>query len=198
MKASLTADGELTATLTETSHGHAAVARARLQSNIADFRKEIQGRLSGFINGAQLETLKPHAGTESSGFEATIRAGNFGQITGGLFIFRPAPVWLGPDSAFAATSRRQPLMLPALQVTDSFHFNLPAGFAVDEMPSAVSLRSEWATFDSVCESKNGVIEGRRSLTIHGGTVPPERYAAARSFFAKISGSARTPVVLVRR
>lgn len=197
MNGSLDADGVLTATLRETSHGHAAAAWSRVQSDGSALRKELEGWLSGFMVGAQIVSITPRDKPDT-GFEAKISVPGFAQPTGNLLMFRPAPVWMAPGLRFAARSRTQPLMLEPRAVNDSFSLTLPAGYKVDEAPQGWELKSEWGTFQTTCEVGEGKVEVRRSLKITGGMVPPDKYSAARDFLAKVAGSARMPVVLVKK
>lgn len=191
-------DGSLTATLREKAYGHAAAARNGTSSDPAGLRRQLEEWLSRYMTGAELSTLTPASTGGTTGFDASLTVPGFAQVSGSLFMFRPAPVFMGAGVSFAERTRTQPLRLQPREVSDVVTLTLPEGFEVDEMPPPIDLRSNWGKFRSACTVKERTMEVRRSLQVAGGEISPDDYPAARDFFDKVGGSARLPVVLVKK
>jgi hypothetical protein len=54
---------------------------------------------------------------------------------------------------------------------------IPAGYAVDDVPTAVNLDVGFASYHSDVKTENGVLHYRREYTLKQLTLPPSDYAA---------------------
>jgi hypothetical protein len=89
-------------------------------------------------------------------------------------------------------------MLESNSFTEKVIFNLPQGFAVDEMPDPVKLDTPFARYSTSYEVKDGKLLFTRSLTMNRGTVTVDHYDDIRNFFSKMRDAEQAPVVLVRK
>lgn len=77
-------------------------------------------------------------------------------------------------------------------------FDLPEGFAVDEVPDAVNLKTSFRKYSTSYEVKDGKLIFKRSLVTNRMVVPTEKYNAVRDFYSKIRDVEQSPVVLLRK
>ena len=76
--------------------------------------------------------------------------------------------------------------------------NLPAGFAVDELPDPVKLDTSFGSYATSYEVKGEQLFFTRRLVQHAATIPVEQYNSVRTFFEKIRAAEQSPVVLARK
>jgi hypothetical protein len=81
---------------------------------------------------------------------------------------------------------------------ETVEFKLPAGFIVDEMPSASNLEAPFGSYRTTYEIKENKLFVTRSLTLNRMLLPMDKHAVVKDFFAKIRDAEQVPVVLLRR
>jgi hypothetical protein len=77
-------------------------------------------------------------------------------------------------------------------------FTLPVGFVIDEMPTAVNLNTQFGTYSTGYEQKEGKLIFTRLMTTPRMVVPADKYASVRDFYAAIREAEQSPVVLLRK
>jgi hypothetical protein len=199
----LDAEGRLTAQLTEVASGQAAAAeRARWTALSAqEYADRIRSWVAEGAPGAVVESAEPADDRSGASFRLALefRAARYAQLMQGrLMIFRPAVLPRRDALVFAEPERLYPVVLDPSSFEETASFVLPDGFAVDELPDAVSVEEPFGSFSSRCEAQGGTLLMKRRLVVRRGTLPIEQYASLRRFFETVRAAERAPVVLARR
>jgi hypothetical protein len=114
-----------------------------------------------------------------------------------LMMFKPAVLARTMQFPFASEKRKQPVVLESELYNETVRVQLPAGFAVDELPEGASLNAPFGTYRVSYKVDNGILLFNRSLEVKASTVPAAEYAQVRDFFGRVLGSEQAPVVLLR-
>jgi hypothetical protein len=115
-----------------------------------------------------------------------------------LLVFKPAIVSRRENLALTAAQRKHPVVLRANAYSETVKVQLPAGFAVDEVPDAVKLETAFGTYWTSYEVVNGELVFKRQLSLKATTVPAAQYDAVRKFYESIRAAENAPVVLARK
>lgn len=81
---------------------------------------------------------------------------------------------------------------------DDFDVTLPAGYAVDDVPTAVNMDVGFASYHSEVKAENGVLHYHREFTLKQLTLPPSDYAALLKLEAAITTDENSDAVLKKR
>lgn len=202
VRADIDAAGNVSAQLDEDFTGlAAATARGELrEQKKADYHRQIERWL-----GATLPALRGTKVDATDGFPAakfTLRV-EFASIGYGklmrdqLLIFKPVLVSRREATRLPKKERKLPVALRANAFEERAEFTLPAGYAVDELPRAVRLESNFGRYALAAREEGGKILFERSLVLQSVEVPTTEYEAVRGFFEKVHQSEQSPVVLRR-
>ena len=197
----LQADGAIAAKLEEKSRGGAATQeRGRLKQLSADnYRRLIEVWVARSVPGSQLENVVPTDTDAAFTLTLGLASPVYGKLMQNrLLVFRPTAVLRGNYSPFLAPKRTHPIVLDPEAFTESTTVQLPPGFAVDEMPDPVTLRTDFGEFRSTYEAKDGQVIVHRSLEVRSATVPADRYREVKSFFEQVHGHEQASVVLIKK
>jgi hypothetical protein len=66
------------------------------------------------------------------------------------------------------------------------------------MPTAVSLSTQFGSYSTKYEAKDGKLIFTRLMTTSRALIPADKYASVRDFFAAIREAEQSPVVLIRK
>jgi len=94
--------------------------------------------------------------------------------------------------------RKHPVVLTSNSYSETVRVKLPAGFAVDEVPDAVKLDTDFGSYATSYEVKDGELIFSRKLVQRATTIPVEQYNSVRSFFERIRAAEQAPVVLIKK
>jgi len=199
----LSAFGDITATIKEHSKGQTATSlRAQFRAlPAADFRKAVEGWLTRGATGATLQDLKTKDSLNDSTFDldASFSAGRYAQsMRGNLLVFKPVVVSRRNAAFLTANSRTTPIELRSESISENTTFNLPDGFAVDEMPPGAKLETTFGKYTANCEVKGNKLVCSRLLSMNRALVPVDKYLMVKDFFMKIRDAEQVPVVLVKK
>jgi len=127
-----------------------------------------------------------------------ITADNYARSMGALLMVRPRVLGsLAPDTDHKA--RTVPIDLgETMQATDEYSIELPAGYAVDEVPDPVKLDVGFAEYESTTDVKGNTLHYKRSYTIRQVTVPANRYADVQKLASAITADEQSRAVLKRQ
>lgn len=89
-------------------------------------------------------------------------------------------------------------MLDSNSFREKVTFNLPTGFAVDEMPDAVNVLTPFGKYSTTYEVKEGKLLFTRTLVTNRGTISVDHYKEVRDFYSKMRDAEQAPVVLIRK
>lgn len=201
--ATLDPNGSLVGTISEKALGQTFVAFRREMRELtpAQYRKGIEGWLTRGATAAQLSDLKYKEHLQESRFDLDIefRAPTYGQsMQGRLLIFQPVLVSRRFGSSLTDVKRLSPIEIDSSMVNETATFELPVGFAVDELPDPLTLNAEFGRYTTSYEVKGDKLIFKRLLRLTRSVVPTEKYDVVRNFYSKIRDAEQAPVVLIRK
>jgi uncharacterized protein DUF3857/transglutaminase superfamily protein len=203
VEAELSADGTLTAKVSERSFGQAAVEERRLfkSADRSQYLKQIERWITQTAPSANVLKSEPNDDARGGKFalDVEFKSPNYAQLMRGkLMVFKPAVVSRRSSVFLTEAKRKNPVVLDSESYDETVRIKLPEGFDVDEMPDAVDVNQPFGNYAAKCEVKDGQLIFRRSLALKAGTIPVEQYASVRGFFERIRAVEQTPVVLVKK
>jgi hypothetical protein len=203
VEAELSADGTLTAKVSERSFGQAAVEERRLfkRAERPQYVKYLERWITQTAPSANVLKSEPNDDARGGKFalDVEFKSPNYAQLMRGrLMVFKPAIVSRRSSVFLTEAKRKHPIVLGSEAYDETVRIKLPEGFDVDEMPDAVDVNQPFGNYAAKCEVKDGHLIFRRSLTLKAGTIPVEQYASVRGFFERIRAVEQTPVVLVKK
>ncbi|MFZ1702546.1 MAG: DUF3857 domain-containing protein [Pyrinomonadaceae bacterium] len=201
--ATISAEGEIKGTIKERAKGQTSTwfRREVRELSATDYRKALEGWLTRGASGAQLIKVTQKDRPEDASFDLDVEflAPRYAQIMQGrLFVFKPVFVGRRREFEFTETKRNSPIEIDSSSMTETSTFNLPAGFVVDETPTAVDLKSSFGRYTTNYEIKGQQLVSTRTLTTNRTLVPVDKYDSVRTFFAKMRDAEQSPVVLIKK
>lgn len=199
----LTAEGEIKASLSERSVGQAAVNERRRFKALAkpDYTKLIERWITRGITGATVTKIDPADNHAEGRFALDVEfaAKEYAQsMRGKLLVFKPALVSQRLGLDLTEAKRIHPLVLESQSFSETVRVKLPEGFEVDEMPEAAKLEMPFGKYSATYEVKDRQLIFTRNLIVQAGTIPAAQYAQVREFFGRIRGVEVSPVVLAKK
>ncbi len=199
----MTAEGEITAKLSERSIGQSAVGERRIFRALArsDYSNRIERWITRAITGAKVSKVEPTDNHAEGKFALDVEfvAGGYAQsMRGKLLVFKPALVSQRIDLDLTEPKRKHPIVLESESFSETVRVKLPVGFEVDEMPDAAKLETPFGKYSATYEVKEGQLIFIRNLVVTAGTIPASRYTEVREFFGRIRGVEMSPVVLAKK
>ena len=199
----LKADGSLTGKIQERSKGQAAAMQRTRFKHLSkpEFNGLIERWVSSGVSSARLSKIEPTDNQADGVFALDVEfaAPSYGQLMQDrLLVFKPAVVSRREGTAFSATERIHPVVLTATAYSETVTVQLPAGFAVDEVPDPVKLETSFATYKTSYEVKGNELIFKRQLSQQAATIPASDYASVKKFFESIRAAENAPVVLARK
>ncbi|HEX6284338.1 MAG TPA: DUF3857 and transglutaminase domain-containing protein [Pyrinomonadaceae bacterium] len=196
-------DGAIAGQIQESAQGQTA-ARFRTefkQLSKPDYHGMIERWLTAGATSARLDKIEPsdHAGDGKFTLNVQFSAKAYGQLMQDrLLVFKPAVVSRRESLFLTAAQRKHPVVLRANAYSEVVKVQLPAGFAVDEVPDAVKLETPFGTYTTSYEVVNGELVFKRQLSQRATTIPAAQYDVVRKFFENIRAAENAPVVLARK
>ncbi|CAN5422202.1 hypothetical protein BH10ACI4_BH10ACI4_05510 [soil metagenome] len=128
----------------------------------------------------------------------TLAADRFGKSMGSLLMVRPRV--LGSEYLEADHQIRTiPINLQqTLQATDDYEIALPPGYTVDEMPPAMKLDFDFASYQSSTTVKENTLHYSRTYTVRAVTLPAERYGDLQRLAGMIAADEQNRAVLKKQ
>ena len=196
-------DGSIKGVIRERASGQESrPARTMLRSlSNTDFNKSIERWLTRGATAARLDKLTPKDRQADAAFDMDVEftAPAYGQVMQDrMLVFKPAVASRTNSVYLTDKARKHPIMLESNSFREKATFNLPAGFAVDEMPDPVSIQTPFGKYATTYEAKDGKLIFTRSLTMNRGIVSVDKYSEVRSFFTSMLNAEQSPVVLIRK
>ncbi|GAC1656622.1 MAG: hypothetical protein NVS9B15_17830 [Acidobacteriaceae bacterium] len=195
----LEADGSLVGDMTMAMSGDAALySRTALHElEQSKVRKALERFLNDQFAGATLTDVK----TENlDQFDQELRitmkfkASAYSKNAGPLLLVRPRVIghyWQSLD----AKPRKYPYEFAyAESRTDQFDIELPAGFAVDELPRPVQTDVGFARYTAKSEMNGSTLHYKRTMEISDPEVPASKIEDLRRLFLSIAGDEKSSAV----
>lgn len=196
-------DGEIAGNIQEQANGQMA-ARFRTefrQLSKPDYNGMIERWLTTGATSARLKKIEPSDNATDGKFTLNVEfsAKAYGQLMQDrLLVFKPAVVSRRESLSLTAQQRKHPVVLRANAYSEVVKVQLPAGFAVDEVPDAVKIETPFGSYTTSYEVVNGELVFKRQLSQRATTIPATQYDVVRKFFESIRAAENAPVVLARK
>jgi uncharacterized protein YxeA len=199
----LKADGTLTGKIQDQAKGQtAALYRTEFKRlSKPEYNGMIERWVTSGVSAARLSKIAPsdNAGNGRFTLDVEFVAPAYGQLMQDrLLVFKPAVVSRREGTSFSATERKHPVVLNATAYSETVTVQLPAGFAVDEVPDPVKLETSFGTYNTSYEVKGNELIFKRQLSQRATTIPASDYALVRKFFESIRAAENAPVVLAKK
>jgi hypothetical protein len=199
----LQADGGIAGQIKEQANGQTA-ARFRTEFrrlSKPEYTGMIERWLSSGATSARLSKMEPSDNSSEGRFTLNVEfsARTYGQLMQDrLLVFKPAVVSRREGLSLTAATRKHPVVLRANAYSETVRVQLPAGFAVDEVPDAVKLETPFGSYVTSYEVKNNELIFKRTLSQQATTIAAADYEMVRKFFESIRAAENAPVVLARK
>jgi hypothetical protein len=199
----LSADGAITGKVQLQAQGQrAATLRTEFRHlTRPEYNQSIEGWVTSGASGARLNKIEPSDNPAAGQFTLDVEfsAPAYGQLMQNrLLIFKPAVLSRREGTPLTAVERKHPMVLEGSAYSETVTVQLPAGFAVDELPDPVKLETTFGSYNTSYEVKNGELIFKRKLSQHSATIPASEYASVKKFFESIRAAENAPVVLARK
>jgi Domain of Unknown Function with PDB structure (DUF3857) len=200
-KLTLLPDGSVKGEVQEVRSGSLA-AESRLtfaHETNADRRKTLEKFLGQMVGNFQLESVEAD-NLDDIGKDLIIRykftAEHYAKNAGPLLLVRPRVLGEKLGSLDTTKPRHYPyeFEVPTLQ-TDTFEFNLPDGYKVDELPDAAQAAFAFGEYSSKIENDGATLKYSREYKIKATSIPAERIGDLGKFFREINQDERNMAVL---
>lgn len=203
IEASIDGNGALVATIREKANGQwAASYRGEMQrESRSEYVKRIEAWVTAGVTAARVTKVEPRDDRAAGHFDLDVEftAPGYGQLMQDrLLVFKPAIVARRETLYLTDPKRKHPVVLTSNSYSETVRVKLPAGFAVDEVPDAVKLDTDFGSYATSYEVKDGELVFSRKLVQRAITIPVAQYNSVRSFFERIRAAEQAPVVLIRK
>ena len=197
-------NGELTGSLEELRRGDiaadyrmhfAAADAARSTQYVEHFASEdlASFHLAHIQVGNDTDLAKPFT------IRYDVDAPNYAQSAGSLLMVRPRVLGnesFGLDRAETGSTRKLPIDLGSTrEIRDQTEIELPAGYAVDELPEPLHYDADFATYTSKVTADGNKLKYDRTLTVRQISLPAERYPDVEKLSRIISTDEQRTAVL---
>jgi hypothetical protein len=197
-------DGSLLGEVQETRTGeHAWVSRAQLLNTHGNEReKALERFLGGFLTGFSLEKSEAENldhNDQDLILKYKFSARSYAKNAGPLLLVRPRVLGALEFQWMTDKPRKFPIEFAAAShETDVFEIELPAGFAVDEIPDPVKMDVGFAHYESKTEVQGQVLRYSRDYTVNQLQIPTTEEAQLKRLFSTIYSDERNSAVLKKQ
>lgn len=128
----------------------------------------------------------------------SLTADRFGKSMGSLLMIRPR-VFGSEDLPTDQKKRHVPINLSeTMQEQDDYTIELPAGYAIDEIPNPVKLDLGFASYESSSSVKDNVLHYTRTYTVREVTLPADKYPDVQKLAGVIAADEQNNAVLKKQ
>ncbi len=196
-------NGSIYGKIRELTKGQASRQERSIYRNLSksDYQKVLEGWLTRGATAAKLISYTSTDNHKDASFDLNVEfsAKGYGQILQNrLLIFKPAVVNRTRAVYLTDKDRTHPVSLESSSFIETAIFELPNGFAVDEVPEAVILKTPFGNYSAEYEIKEGSLIFKRKMVTNRMFVPIEKYDEVREFYSKIRSAEQSPVVLLKK
>lgn len=199
VEASIGVDGSITGRFVDKRTGEDlgnALARYRATSK-TDYGRFIERWVGQSVPGAITNAIEVADKDGEFTLQAKFASPRFAQRPQAQMLIFKAALLSHADLRLTEKTRKYPVVVETDALRETVRIHLPAGFKVDELPSAVHIDSPFGKYEATWTSESGAILFRRSFEIPAQTVPVARYADFKQFLERVAVAGDSPVVLVR-
>jgi hypothetical protein len=173
----------------QTSHG-----------GMDQLKKNLERAYSRRLGGVTLDKITPedHALENRMELAVDLGVGQFGQfMQQKMLVLKPGVLAPDTDYVFSNQERKLPVRLESKLRQDSVVIQLPAGFAIDEIPDPIEIDSPYGVYHASWKTGNQSVTFEQSLEIKEMLAAPAEYSKVKDFFDKVLGGQSAPVVLLK-
>ena len=199
----LSADGLLKGAIVEKRFGDLSEGTRDLYTsgNVKEQKDVLDRRLSQDFTSFNVSDLKVE-NVESLNKDLTtsfsLSAEKFARPTGPLLMVRPR-VMGSEGPVLDHKPRLVPIDLKQTMVAkDDFTIELPAGYAVDELPDPVKVDLGFAAYESSSKVEGNVLHYTSTYTVRQVSLPANRYADVQKLAAVIDADEQNKAVLKKK
>ena len=200
--ATLTASGDLAASLVSSNQGQPADSERRRHAGHSndEYKTQMQRLINGRAKGAVISKLETEDRFENNNFQYKVDfdSHSYAQVMQDrLLVFAPS---IGISSApeFAQNAdRSEPILLRARVYREHVRIQLPPGFTVDEMPEPFRAETEFAKLSMTFKSEAGQFVMEEDLRTEAVTLSPDQFVKVKKFFDDFHGADNQKAVLVK-
>ena len=198
----LSADGAINARVREEMTGEAAtMGRAQFRELSQEaYTKMIERWISGTVRGSRVTKIdfQSDPSVPRPTLEVDFTAQRYAQLMQGrLLVFNPTIVSRRDTMELTEPTRKLPIVIESEAFEEKLHVKIPAGFAVDEIPLPIDLKTNFGAYQAEFSSQDGDILYKRSLVLRNAVLPAEQYDAVREFFMSVRNFEQSPIVLIK-
>lgn len=167
----------------------------------AEYKQVIEGWLTRGATGAKLLRMDARDRSADWGFDLEVEfaAANYGQLMQNrLLVFKPVIVGRRNGVYLTEPKRTNPIEIDSTLLRERITFALPEGFAVDEVPEGVAINTDFGTYKTSYEVRDGKLLMTRNLLLRRALIDAKNYNSVKDFFARILDAEQSPVVLIRK
>jgi Domain of Unknown Function with PDB structure (DUF3857)/Transglutaminase-like superfamily len=202
VEGSLTASGELTASVSTVRSGQSAdMERYRHVYNTPDeFRRGVESTLTRTIKSPVISNLDVQDAFDENTFRLKLNVDSqlYGQLMQGRLLLFGASVLEPPGPNFShSLNRTEPILLRAAVYRKHVRIKLPAGFSIDEMPDSLNMDSDFARFSLKFQHEGDTLIVEEELAIQPVNLPAADYQRVKKFFDNFDGADQQRAVLVK-
>ena len=201
VEGAVTATGQVDATVRFRARGDAAATERSIAAGLAtgNYQALFERRVSADIPGARVGRLTTKADAEGFEVSTRVEAARYAQVMqSSLLVFKPPFRSTEEIPVLKGSVRKGPIVIKGIEVGDTLSLEVPAGFAVDEVPQASSLTTPFGTYTLKARQEGQRVIVERHCLLIRAVVPAAEYGALRAFFDKARAADSSPIVLQRR
>jgi hypothetical protein len=170
------------------------------QGGADELRKNLERSYARRLGGVTLDKITPadHASENRMDLAVDFGVGRFGQfMQEKMLVVKPGVLAPDADYIFSNKERKLPVRLESRLRHDSVVIQLPAGFAVDEIPDPIEIDSPYGVYHATWKTADGTVTFEQSLEIKTTLAPAAEYAKVKDFFDKVLAGETAPVILLK-
>jgi len=163
-------------------------------------KENLERSYSRRLGGVTLDKISPsdHALDDRMELAVDLGVGQFGQfMQQKMLVVKPGTLAPDADYSFSNKERKLPVRLESRLRHDSVVIQLPAGFAIDELPEPIEIDSPYGVYHAAWKPGNNSVTFEQSLEIKQTIAAPAEYAKIKDFFDRVLGGQIAPLVLLK-
>jgi len=199
----LQADGTLSGTVKESRFGDVSERRREMFIS-GDAKEQLQyvdhmlERDFTSFKVADVKAENMQALNKDMTLSYSLNVERFGKTMGPLLMVRPRVL-----GAEGFNVDKKPRTVPinlyeTMQEKDEYEIEMPAGYAMDEMPEPVKVDMGFAAYESSSEMKDGKLHYTRTYTVREVTLPADKYGEVRKLAEVIDADEQVRAVLKKK
>ena len=196
-------DGSLKGTITEKRFGDLSEERRSLYT-MSDAKEQTQfldrvlGQDFTSFTVSDFKVQNAESLNKDLTTSYSVAADRFGKPMGPLLMVRPRV--FGSENLRTDNKKRHvPINLnETMQEQDDYTIELPAGYAIDEMPDPIKLDMGFASYESSSSVKDNVLHYTRTYTVREVTLPADKYPDVQKLAGVIAADEQNNAVLKKQ